>query len=91
MGKQLGEDKSQSEESQKKVLNCRPRSRRTPGSKPDSTKDPSCIRPVASSHWCGAEVWRGGVSLGVVLVIWPRFKMTRSVPKYLRFTSKTGQ
>ncbi|GBL95495.1 hypothetical protein AVEN_54104-1 [Araneus ventricosus] len=31
--------------------------------------------------WCGAEVWRGDASSGVALVIWPRFKMTSSVPK----------
>ncbi|GBM91090.1 hypothetical protein AVEN_110575-1 [Araneus ventricosus] len=37
-----------------------------------------------SSRWCDAEVWRGNVcaSSGVVLIISPRFKITRSVPKY---------
>ncbi|GBN34301.1 hypothetical protein AVEN_163358-1 [Araneus ventricosus] len=47
--------------------------RRVPGSKPDSTEDPSCIGPVArqiirrgerSSRWSGVEVWRGGASSG---------------------------
>ncbi|GBO08880.1 hypothetical protein AVEN_140990-1 [Araneus ventricosus] len=44
--------------------------RRVPGSKPDSTEDPSCIGPTAftrsgqtSSRWCGAEAWRGGCQL----------------------------
>ncbi|GBN66652.1 hypothetical protein AVEN_106202-1 [Araneus ventricosus] len=69
------------------------------GSKSNSTQDPSYIGPVArqiimhggqaSSRWCGAEVWRGHVISGVVLVIRPRFKTKRSVPKYPRFTSKT--
>ncbi|GBN80515.1 hypothetical protein AVEN_126188-1 [Araneus ventricosus] len=27
------------------------------------------------------EAWRGGASSGVVIVIWPRLKITRSVPK----------
>ncbi|GBM15815.1 hypothetical protein AVEN_262963-1 [Araneus ventricosus] len=57
-----------------------------PGSKPDFTKDQSCSGPVdvtsyiwgqTSSRWCGGEVWRGGASSGVVLVICPWFKMTR--------------
>ncbi|GBN23758.1 hypothetical protein AVEN_25709-1 [Araneus ventricosus] len=47
---------------------CRPGSRRVPGSKPDSTEDPSFISLLhvksyggdqTSSRWCGAEVWRG--------------------------------
>ncbi|GBM85668.1 hypothetical protein AVEN_55187-1 [Araneus ventricosus] len=56
--------------------------RRIPSSKPDSTEDPSSIRLYiesyvggqTSSRWCGVEVWRGGASSGVILVIWPRFK-----------------
>ncbi|GBL81067.1 hypothetical protein AVEN_83142-1 [Araneus ventricosus] len=51
---------------------------RAPGSKPDSTENPSCFGPVAcqiirrgqtSSRWCGGEVWRGGASSCVILVI----------------------
>ncbi|GBN16142.1 hypothetical protein AVEN_22442-1 [Araneus ventricosus] len=52
--------------------------RRVPGSRPDSTEDPPCMGPVVrqiirsgqtSSRWCSVEVWRGGASSGVVLVI----------------------
>ncbi|GBO08707.1 hypothetical protein AVEN_100227-1 [Araneus ventricosus] len=52
--------------------------RRVPGSKPDSTGDPSRMRPIARqiirsgqtpSCWCGVVVWRGGASSGVGLVI----------------------
>ncbi|GBN09386.1 hypothetical protein AVEN_177275-1 [Araneus ventricosus] len=64
--------------------------RRAPGSKPDSTEDPPCMGPAARqiirsgqtpSRWRGVEVWRGGASSGVVLIIRPRLKITRSVPK----------
>ncbi|GBN72142.1 hypothetical protein AVEN_33227-1 [Araneus ventricosus] len=49
----------------------------TTGSKPDSTEDPrvlglfhvkSYIEGQTSSRWCGAEVWRGATTSGVVLV-----------------------
>ncbi|GBM51918.1 hypothetical protein AVEN_1502-1 [Araneus ventricosus] len=52
--------------------------RRAPGSKPDSTEDPPRMGPAARqiigngqtpSRSCGVEVWRGGVSSGVVLII----------------------
>ncbi|GBN96366.1 hypothetical protein AVEN_105196-1, partial [Araneus ventricosus] len=52
------------------------RSRRIPGFKPDSTEDPPFMSAVArkiipngqmSSRWRGAQCWRGGASLGVVL------------------------
>ncbi|GBN98955.1 hypothetical protein AVEN_39323-2-1, partial [Araneus ventricosus] len=48
--------------------------RRVSGTKPD----PPCMGPVACQtissgqtpyRWCGVEVWRGGASSGVVLVI----------------------
>ncbi|GBM39108.1 hypothetical protein AVEN_73050-1 [Araneus ventricosus] len=70
------------------VARSRPREWRLRGSKPDNTEDPPCVGPVArqiicsgqtSSHWCGAEVWRGGASSCVVRQL--RFKITRSVPK----------
>ncbi|GBL68737.1 hypothetical protein AVEN_133381-1, partial [Araneus ventricosus] len=58
------------------VVGSRPRNRRAAGSKPDSTEDPPCMGPVAnhtqwpkSFRWCGSEVWRGGASSGVVIVI----------------------
>ncbi|GBN69777.1 hypothetical protein AVEN_147249-1 [Araneus ventricosus] len=60
------------------VLRSRPRDRRAAGSKPDSTEDSPCMGPAARqitrsgqtpSRWCGAEVWRGGASSGVVLAI----------------------
>ncbi|GBM08990.1 hypothetical protein AVEN_229031-1 [Araneus ventricosus] len=51
---------------------------KVPGSKPDSTEDPcvlglfhvkSYVGGQMSSRWCGVEVWRGGASSDVVLVI----------------------
>ncbi|GBM20754.1 hypothetical protein AVEN_105976-1 [Araneus ventricosus] len=60
------------------VVRSRPRNRRVSGSKPDPTEDQPCMGPVArqiirsgqkSSRWCGAEVWRGAASSGVVLII----------------------
>ncbi|GBO40794.1 hypothetical protein AVEN_4405-1 [Araneus ventricosus] len=64
--------------------------RRVQGSKPESTEDTLNMGPAAhqiirsdqtSSRWCGVEACRGGASSSVVLAIWPRFKVTRSVPK----------
>ncbi|GBM04686.1 hypothetical protein AVEN_44826-1 [Araneus ventricosus] len=55
---------------------------------PDFTEDPSHCMSVShytlnltswstvSTNWCGA--WRDASS-GVILVIWPRFKITRSI------------
>ncbi|GBN82229.1 hypothetical protein AVEN_160612-1 [Araneus ventricosus] len=67
---------------------CGTRSRWVLGSKPDFSENPSFFGPVKayvgsqmSSRWCGAEVWKGGASPDVVLVICPRFKITRPVPK----------
>ncbi|GBM62871.1 hypothetical protein AVEN_38401-1 [Araneus ventricosus] len=50
------------------VVEFRHGGRMVPGSKPDSTEDGPCLRPVARqtirsgptpSRWCGVEVWRG--------------------------------
>ncbi|GBN59056.1 hypothetical protein AVEN_33569-1 [Araneus ventricosus] len=59
------------------VVRSRLRKRRAPGSKPDSTEDPPCFQAKydfgqTSFRECGAEVWRGSASSGVVLVIRPR-------------------
>ncbi|GBN19609.1 hypothetical protein AVEN_209225-3 [Araneus ventricosus] len=52
-----------------------------PGSKPDSTEDPSCMGSVAhyiircgqaSFRWLGAEVWRRGACPVAIIVISPR-------------------
>ncbi|GBM92883.1 hypothetical protein AVEN_205215-1 [Araneus ventricosus] len=49
------------------VVRSRPRDRRAPGSKPDSTEDPPYMGPTTRQiilsvqtpfRWCGAEVWR---------------------------------
>ncbi|GBO39497.1 hypothetical protein AVEN_32258-1 [Araneus ventricosus] len=54
------------------VVSSRPWGRRAPGSKPDSTEDPSCMGPAARQiirsyqtppRWCGVEAWRGGCQL----------------------------
>ncbi|GBM33036.1 hypothetical protein AVEN_128777-1, partial [Araneus ventricosus] len=48
---------------------------KVPDSKPDSTEESSCmcIKSVVVcqpfSRWCGVEVWRGGASSDVSLVI----------------------
>ncbi|GBO46365.1 hypothetical protein AVEN_52945-1, partial [Araneus ventricosus] len=72
------------------VVGTRPWGRWVPGSKPDSTEDPQYMGNVAhqiirnsqtSSRSCFVESWRGGARSGVVLVIGPWFKITRSVPK----------
>ncbi|GBN26209.1 hypothetical protein AVEN_76594-1, partial [Araneus ventricosus] len=73
------------------VVRSRPRGQRVPSAKPDSTEEPPCnwvwctLNPSVPTilPLCGAEGWRGGASSGVVLVIRPRLKMTRSVPKAL--------
>ncbi|GBL94649.1 hypothetical protein AVEN_83968-1 [Araneus ventricosus] len=53
------------------MVRSRPRDRRVAGSKPDSTKYPPCMGPVASqiirsgqmsSRWRGAGAWRRGAS-----------------------------
>ncbi|GBM62048.1 hypothetical protein AVEN_144271-1 [Araneus ventricosus] len=60
------------------VVRSQPWSRRAPGPRPDSTEDPPCMGPAARqiirsgqtpSRWCGVEVWRGGASPGVALVM----------------------
>ncbi|GBM45222.1 hypothetical protein AVEN_63833-1 [Araneus ventricosus] len=58
------------------VVRSRPRDRRVPVSKPDSTEESLCKRVWCTTGpnalllvWCGAEVWRGVASSGVVLVI----------------------
>ncbi|GFU60220.1 hypothetical protein TNCV_4249221 [Trichonephila clavipes] len=38
-------------------------------------------RAQTSFRWCGVVVRRGCASSGVVLVIWPWFKITRSITK----------
>ncbi|GBO18100.1 hypothetical protein AVEN_46662-1, partial [Araneus ventricosus] len=79
------------------VARSRPRDRRAAGPKPDSTEDPSCMVPAARqiirsgqtpSRWCGAEAWREGASSGVVLVIRPWLKITRSVLNSPRVASE---
>ncbi|GBL95520.1 hypothetical protein AVEN_54123-1 [Araneus ventricosus] len=51
---------------------------KAPGPKPNTTKDLSCVGPVAHqiicrgqtpSRWCGVTVWRWDAGSGVVLVI----------------------
>ncbi|GBM47392.1 hypothetical protein AVEN_136445-1, partial [Araneus ventricosus] len=60
------------------VLRSRTRNRRVAGSKPDSIEDPPCMGPVEPQIirngqtfpcWRGVEVWRGGASSDVILVI----------------------
>ncbi|GBO37364.1 hypothetical protein AVEN_64584-1 [Araneus ventricosus] len=61
------------------VVSSQLRGRRTPpGSKPDSTEDPPCMRDLLQvkssvgpnvSFWCGAEVWRGDASSVIVFVM----------------------
>ncbi|GBL74466.1 hypothetical protein AVEN_166368-1, partial [Araneus ventricosus] len=65
--------------------------RRVPSSKPDSTKDSPCIWAGCTlNHTQEAKrppvgvmlkFGEGSDSSGVVLVIGPRFKITRSIPK----------
>ncbi|GBM27650.1 hypothetical protein AVEN_49954-1 [Araneus ventricosus] len=60
----------------------RPRSRRDPVWKLYLTEEPLCKRVWCKLNPTGsADIWRGGASLSVVLVIRPRFKIVRSVPK----------
>ncbi|GBM09026.1 hypothetical protein AVEN_229057-1 [Araneus ventricosus] len=52
------------------VVRCRLRCWRVPGSKPDSTEDPSCIGPVACSIICRRSnvlplVWCGSLERGL--------------------------
>ncbi|GBL87406.1 hypothetical protein AVEN_118350-1 [Araneus ventricosus] len=70
------------------VARCRARRRRVPN--PIPLKIPSVLGLLhvksyvgdqTFSCWCGAEVWRRGTRSGVVLVICPWFRITRSVAK----------